>query len=83
MVESAKQPVRKRRAIMIRPDPDLLELMEKAAAKEGLSLNRLALDIIESSGRFGAEKAVGDRAELNDALIAVEASVRRLRASIQ
>ena len=72
-----KLPVRKRKAIMIRPDPALLEAMEIAAAKEGISLNRLALEIIETSGRVGTENAVGARADIQDAVTEVEAAVRK------
>jgi hypothetical protein len=75
-------PIRKRKAIMIRPDPELLKAMESAAAKEGISLNRLALEIIETSGRLGSEAAVGTRVEIESAVGDVEAAVRRLRAAI-
>jgi hypothetical protein len=83
MAAKPKQPVRKRKAIMIRPAPDLLELMQKTAEKEGLSLNKLALDIIETSGRLGTQDAVGERADITYALVEVEIAVRRLRAAIQ
>ena len=83
MPKITKQPVRKRKAIMIRPAPDLLELMQKNATKEGLSLNKLALDIIETSGRLGTKDAIGDRASITEALGDVEAAVRRLRAALQ
>ena len=75
-------PIRKRKAIMIRPDPKLLEIMEKAASREGISLNRLALEIIETSGRLGASEAVGTRAELESAVRELEEVVRRLRAAM-
>ncbi|CAA0116783.1 Uncharacterised protein [Halioglobus japonicus] len=78
-----KAPVRNRKAIMIRPDPELLKAMEVAARKEGISLNRLALEIIETSGRLGSKKAVGTRAELESAVLEVEASVRRLRRALE
>ena len=83
MPAKKKTPVRERKAIMIRPDPLLLDAMEKAAAKEGVSLNKLALEIIETSGRVGAKESVGTRAEIEAALIEVEAALRRLRSSIQ
>jgi hypothetical protein len=81
-VEQKKLPVRKRKAIMIRPSPDLLKAMEAAASKEGISLNKLALEIIESSGRLGTSKAAGTRAELSSAVTGVEAAVRNLRAAL-
>ena len=77
-----KLPIRNRKAIMIRPDPELLKAMESAAAKEGISLNRLALEIIETSGRLGSEAAAGTRVEIESAVGDVEAAVRRLRAAI-
>ena len=77
-----KIPVRKRKAIMIRPSPDLLSVMEAAATKEGISLNKLALEIIESSGRLGTSKAAGTRAELSGAVSEVEAAVRKLRGAL-
>jgi hypothetical protein len=77
-----KIPIRNRKAIMIRPDPELLKAMESAAAKEGISLNRLALEIIETSGRLGSEAAVGTRVEIESAVGDVEAAVRRLRKAI-
>lgn len=77
-----KIPVRKRKAIMIRPAPDLLSLMEAAAAKEGISLNKLALEILESSGKLGSSKAAGTRAELSSAVSEVEAAVRKLREAL-
>ena len=67
---------------MIRPDPELLAAMKEAAEREGISLNKLALEIIETSGRLGSSKAAGTRAELNDAVAEVEKAVRQLRASI-
>jgi EAL domain-containing protein (putative c-di-GMP-specific phosphodiesterase class I) len=82
MADEKKVPIRQRKAIMIRPDPNLLEAMEATAAKEGISLNRLALEIIETSGRLGSEKAAGTRAELNDAVSNVEAAMRKLRAAM-
>ena len=77
-----KIPIRNRKAIMIRPDPELLKAMESAAAKEGISLNRLALEIIETSGRLGSEAAVGTRVEIQSAVGDVEAAVRRLRTAL-
>jgi hypothetical protein len=74
-----KLPIRKRKAIMIRPDPELLKAMESTAAKEGISLNRLALEIIETSGRVGSEAAVGTRVEMESAVGEIEAAVRQLR----
>jgi hypothetical protein len=68
---------------MIRPDPELLKAMESAAAKEGISLNRLALEIIETSGRLGSDAAVGTRVEIESAIGNVEAAVRRLRVAIE
>ena len=75
-----KRPIRERKAIMIRPDPDLLEAMERAAAHEGISLNKLALEIIETSGRLGAREAAGSRAEVEATVVEIENAVRRLRA---
>ena len=77
-----KIPIRNRKAIMIRPDPELLKAMESAAAKEGISLNRLALEIIETSGRLGSEAAVGTRVEIESAVGDVETAVRRLRTAL-
>jgi hypothetical protein len=74
-----KLPIRKRKAIMIRPDPELLKAMESTAAKEGISLNRLALEIIETSGRVGSEAAAGTRVEIESAVGEIEAAVRQLR----
>ncbi|MEP5766478.1 MAG: hypothetical protein ABJ308_17890 [Halieaceae bacterium] len=82
MADGKKVPIRQRKAIMIRPDPGLLEAMEAAAAREGISLNKLALEIIETSGRVGSDNAAGTRAELNDAVSKVEAAVRNLRAAM-
>jgi HicB family len=76
-------PIRKRKAIMIRPDPELLKAMEATAEKDGISLNRLALEIIEASGRLGSEAAAGSRAEVESAVAAAEASIRRLRAALE
>ena len=81
-MEKKKLPVRKRKAIMIRPSPDLLKAMEAAATKEGISLNKLALEIIESSGRLGTSKAAGARAGLGYAVSEVEAAVRNLRTAL-
>ena len=81
-MERHKTPVRKRKAIMIRPSPDLLEAMQAAAIKEGISLNKLALEIIESSGRLGTSKAAGARAELSYAVSEVEVAVRNLRTAL-
>ncbi len=67
---------------MIRPDPALLEAMQEAADREGISLNKLALEIIETSGRLGSANAAGTRAELDDAVIEVEKAVRKLRAAL-
>ena len=83
MPEKQKLPVRKRKAIMIRPEPKLLKAMESAAAKEGISLNRLALEIIETSGRLGSETAAGTRADIESAIGAVEGAVRQLRSAIE
>jgi hypothetical protein len=74
-----KLPIRKRKAIMIRPDPELLKAMESTAATEGISLNRLALEIIETSGRVGSEAAAGTRVEIESAVGEIEAAVRQLR----
>lgn len=82
MPQNTTVPVRKRKAIMIRPDPELLTVMEKTASKEGISLNKLALEIIETSGRLGADRAVGTRAELESALRELELVVKRLRAAM-
>ena len=82
MPQNTTVPVRKRKAIMIRPDPELLTVMEKTASKEGISLNKLALEIIESSGRLGTDRAVGTRAELESALRELELVVKRLRAAM-
>ena len=67
---------------MIRPEPELLAAMQEAAEREGISLNKLALEIIETSGRIGSSRSAGTRAELNSALIEVEKAVRKLRAAI-
>ncbi len=75
-----KTRVRERKAIMIRPDPDLLDAMKEAAAREGISVNKLALEIIETSGRVGSANAAGTRADLSDALSEVERAVKALRA---
>ena len=83
MSENTIVPVRKRKAIMIRPEPELLAIMEKTASKEGVSLNKLALEIIESSGRLGADRAGGTRAELQSALRELELVVKRLRTAVQ
>ncbi len=82
MSQNTTVPVRKRKAIMIRPDPELLAVMEKTASKEGISLNKLSLEIIETSGRLGADRAVGTRAELESALRELELVVKRLRAAM-
>ena len=82
MPQNTTVPVRKRKAIMIRPDPELLTVMEKTASKEGISLNKLALEIIETSGRLGTDRAVGTRAELESALRELELVVKRLRAAM-
>jgi hypothetical protein len=81
-VTKNKLPIRDRKAIMIRPDPELLKAMESAAAKQGISLNRLALEIIETSGRLGSEAAVGTRVEIESAVGDVETAVRRLRTAL-
>lgn len=79
----AKKPrVRERKAIMIRPEPALLEAMQEAAEREGISLNKLALEIIETSGRLGSAHAAGTRADLGDAVTEVEKAVRKLRAAL-
>lgn len=81
---SDKKPrVRERKAIMIRPDPALLEAMQEAAEREGISLNKLALEIIETSGRLGSSQAAGTRAGLGDAVAEVESAVRKLRAALE
>ncbi len=77
-----KPRVRERKAIMIRPDPALLEAMQQAADREGISLNKLALEIIETSGRLGSSNAAGTRAQLDDAVLGVEQAVRKLRAAL-
>ena len=77
-----KLPIRDRKAIMIRPDPELLKAMESAAAKEDISLNRLALEIIETSGRLGSEAALGTRVEIESAVADVETAIRRLRTAL-
>jgi hypothetical protein len=82
MSVSKKRPIRERKAIMIRPDPELLQAMEKAAATEGISVNKLALEIIETSGRVGSRKAAGSRAEIESSVVEVESAVRRLRAAM-
>ena len=58
MPTKKKRPIRERKAIMIRPDPQLLQAMKKAADAEGISVNKLALEIIETSGRLGAKEVV-------------------------
>ena len=78
-----KPRVRERKAIMIRPTPELLEAMQEIATHEGISLNRLALEIIESSGRLGSRRAAGSRAELVTAVTEVERAVRQLRAALE
>lgn len=78
-----KPRVRERKAIMIRPDQALLEAMQEAADREGISLNKLALEIIETSGRLGSSKAAGTRADLEDAVRDVESAVRRLRTTLE
>lgn len=78
-----RKPVRARKAIMIRPEPALLEAMQDAAEKQGISLNKLALEIIESSGRLGANRASASKAEVYDALTEVERAIRRLKAAIE
>ncbi len=82
MPTKKKRPIRERKAIMIRPDPQLLETMKRAAEKEGISVNKLALEIIETSGRLGAREAAGSRAEIEISVGEVEAAVRRLRAAM-
>ena len=82
-MQKHKPRVRERKAIMIRPAPDLLEAMQEAADREGISLNKLALEIIESSGRLGTSRAAGSRAEINDAVAEVESAVRKLRAALE
>ncbi len=77
-----KLPIRDRKAIMIRPDPELLKAMESAAAKEDISHNRLALEIIETSGRLWAEAALGTRVEIESAVADVETAIRRLRTAL-
>jgi hypothetical protein len=77
-----KPRVRERKAIMIRPDPALLEAMQQAADREGISLNKLALEIIETSGRLGSANAAGARADLAEAVTEVEKAVRKLRESL-
>ncbi|MEE4192405.1 MAG: hypothetical protein V2I66_12560 [Halieaceae bacterium] len=78
-----KPRVRERKAIMIRPEPALLEAMQQAADREGISLNKLALEIIETSGRLGSSRAAGARADLGDAVTEVEKAVRKLRAALE
>jgi hypothetical protein len=82
MAKGKKLPIRERKAIMIRPDPQLLKNMKIAAAKEGISVNKLALEIIETSGRIGVKGAAGSRAEIESSVVEVEAAVRRLRGAI-
>lgn len=82
MPSKKKRPIRERKAIMIRPDPQLLQAMKKAADAEGISVNKLALEIIETSGRFGAKDAAGSRAEIEASVAEVEAAVRQLRTAI-
>jgi hypothetical protein len=79
MPSEKKTPIRERKAIMIRPDPELLLEMERAAEKEGISVNKLALEIIETSGRLGAKSAAGSRAVIEASVVEVESAVRRLR----
>ena len=67
---------------MIRPSPEVLEAMQEAASREGISLNKLALEIIESSGRLGTAHAAGARAELGTVVSEVEVAVRKLRAAL-
>ncbi|MFT4825791.1 MAG: EAL domain-containing protein (putative c-di-GMP-specific phosphodiesterase class I) [Halioglobus sp.] len=81
-MQQKKNPIRERKAIMIRPSPDVLEAMQEAASREGISLNKLALEIIESSGRLGTSQAAGARAELGHAVSQVESAVRDLRAAL-
>lgn len=78
-----KPRVRERKAIMIRPDPALLKAMQQAADREGISLNKLALEIIETSGRLGPSQAAGARADLSTVVTEVEAAVRRLRQALE
>ena len=82
-MKKTKPRVRERKAIMIRPTPELLEAMQEIATNEGISLNRLALEIIESSGRLGSRRAAGSRAELVTAVTEVERAVRQLRAALE
>ncbi len=77
-----KKPVRERKAIMIRPTPEVLEAMQEAAAREGISLNKLALEIIEGSSRLNTSQAAGARAGLDSAVAGVESSIRTLRAAL-
>ncbi len=77
-----KTRVRERKAIMIRPEPALLEAMQEAAEREGISLNKLALEIIETSGRLGPARAAGTRADLAEAVSEVERAVRKLRTAL-
>ncbi|MEM1143223.1 MAG: toxin-antitoxin system HicB family antitoxin [Pseudomonadota bacterium] len=81
-MSDTKSRVRTRKAIMIRPDPELLAAMQAAAEREGISLNKLALEIIETSGRLGTSVAAGTRAELRDAVTEIERAVRRLRSTL-
>ncbi len=80
---NSKPRVRERKAIMIRPDPELLAAMQEAAQREGISLNKLALEIIENSGRLGPSQAAGTRAELSEAVFEVERAVRALRKALE
>ena len=82
-MKKTKPRVRERKAIMIRPTPELLEAMQEIATNEGISLNRLALEIIESSGRLGSRRAAGSRAEIVNAVGEVERAVRHLRAALE
>ena len=82
-MSNGKPRVRERKAIMIRPDPDLLEAMQAAAEREGISLNKLALEIIETSGRLGSAHAAGTRADLAEAVTSVERAVRKLRSVLE
>lgn len=79
---NSKTRVRERKAIMIRPDAELLAAMQQAADREGLSLNKLALEIIETSGRLGTAQSAGTRADLTAAVSEIEKAVRRLRQAL-
>jgi hypothetical protein len=65
---------------MIRPSPEVLAAMQEVATRDGISLNKLALEIIEGSGRLGMTETARTRAELNSAVSKVESAVRNLRA---